>query len=181
MREFLKGLGLESDVIDTIMAEHGKLMTKNTEQIGVLKNDLANAKNQLKTFEDVDLNQLNEQITSLNAEKAAWVQEKAEMEKTQKEALKDLKKNFKIDLAIKKSNPVDEVAYRAHMDASKLVYDEEKDELSGFDDIDKQIRANNPYLFEQPAGGDDHGGIESNRGSDGYSIDASVADYYTSK
>ena len=33
MREFLKGLELDSELIDTIMAEHGKLVTKDKEEL----------------------------------------------------------------------------------------------------------------------------------------------------
>lgn len=36
MREFLRGLDLDEETIDTIMAEHGKLMTKNVEKINNL-------------------------------------------------------------------------------------------------------------------------------------------------
>jgi hypothetical protein len=37
MREFLKGLELDKETIDTIMAEHGKLLTGSKEQIEELK------------------------------------------------------------------------------------------------------------------------------------------------
>ena len=39
MREFLRGLDLDEETIDTIMAEHGKLMTKNVERINSLTED----------------------------------------------------------------------------------------------------------------------------------------------
>lgn len=39
MREFLKGLELEEDLIDTVMAEYGKNMTKNVEKIEQYKNN----------------------------------------------------------------------------------------------------------------------------------------------
>lgn len=38
MREFLKGLELEKETIDTIMAEHGKLITSSKETISDLEN-----------------------------------------------------------------------------------------------------------------------------------------------
>ena len=40
MREFLKGLDLDSETINTIMAEHGKLMTGNTEKVASLTEQL---------------------------------------------------------------------------------------------------------------------------------------------
>ena len=40
MREFLKGLDLDKETIDTIMAEHGKLITEAREQIMELKDQV---------------------------------------------------------------------------------------------------------------------------------------------
>jgi predicted Holliday junction resolvase-like endonuclease len=37
MREFLKGLELDKETIDTIMAEHGKLVTEDKEKIRELE------------------------------------------------------------------------------------------------------------------------------------------------
>ena len=44
MREFLKGLDLDSETIDTIMAEHGKLLTKSKETIETLKDEISTLK-----------------------------------------------------------------------------------------------------------------------------------------
>lgn len=44
MREFLKGLDLDSETIDTIMAEHGKLLTKSKETIETLKDEISSLK-----------------------------------------------------------------------------------------------------------------------------------------
>lgn len=43
MREFLKGLDLDDELIDTIMAEHGKLVTKDKEKIKELEETTKNA------------------------------------------------------------------------------------------------------------------------------------------
>ena len=58
MREFLKGLELDKETIDTIMAEHGKLITEAKEQILELKtqvngfeNEKQNYENKLKEYE----------------------------------------------------------------------------------------------------------------------------------
>lgn len=42
MREFLKGLDLDKETIDTIMAEHGKLITEAKEEILSLKQQVNN-------------------------------------------------------------------------------------------------------------------------------------------
>ena len=40
MREFLRGLGVEGEMLESIMAEHGKLMTGNTEKVTSLTEQL---------------------------------------------------------------------------------------------------------------------------------------------
>jgi hypothetical protein len=49
MRDFLKGLELDSEVIDSIMAEHGKLVSRDKEDIGKLQT-------QIKAFSDGNTN-----------------------------------------------------------------------------------------------------------------------------
>lgn len=63
MREFLKGLELDKETIDTIMAEHGKLITEAKEQILELKtqvntyeNEKANYESKLKEYEEKAVN-----------------------------------------------------------------------------------------------------------------------------
>ena len=50
MREFLKGLELDDGIIDRIMAEHGKIVTKNVEKINNLTEQYNNLQNQYNTF-----------------------------------------------------------------------------------------------------------------------------------
>lgn len=47
MREFLKGLELDPETIDTIMAEHGKLMTNLKEKNDSYKEEIASYKSQI--------------------------------------------------------------------------------------------------------------------------------------
>ena len=77
MREFLKGLDLDSETIDTIMAEHGKLLTKSKETISTLKDEISSLKeentNYKKSIEEKDkslenLQALTEENKSLKAE-----------------------------------------------------------------------------------------------------------------
>ena len=47
MREFLKGLDLDKETIDTIMAEHGKIITESKEEILSLKDEISGYKSQI--------------------------------------------------------------------------------------------------------------------------------------
>lgn len=58
MREFLKGLELDSETIDTIMAEYGKNITKFKEAVDSYKEEVDNYKNQI--------NELNGKIEENN-------------------------------------------------------------------------------------------------------------------
>lgn len=51
MREFLKGLELEKDVIDSIMAEHGKQINSYKEKITGLETSVSNLKDEIKNNE----------------------------------------------------------------------------------------------------------------------------------
>ena len=53
MREFLRGLELDEELIDTIMAEHGKLVTKDKETLMDLKKELADLKENSKGSDEL--------------------------------------------------------------------------------------------------------------------------------
>ena len=83
--DFLKGLGLEQDVIDKIMAENGKDIaaekaktTKAERERDNFKDQLATATASLEKFKDVDptamqseIDKLNQQLKDKDAEYAA--------------------------------------------------------------------------------------------------------------
>lgn len=53
MREFLKGLDLDGELIDTIMAEYGKLVTKDKEELQTLKSQMKELKENSKNAEEL--------------------------------------------------------------------------------------------------------------------------------
>ena len=77
-REFLTDLGLEKDVIDKIMDQNGKDIESYKEQVKEFeqtkldrdnyKEQLETAQEALKGFEGVDVEELNNKITTLNDE-----------------------------------------------------------------------------------------------------------------
>lgn len=52
MREFLKGLELDQETIDTIMAEYGKNVTKDKEELQKNKEELQSLKGKIKDLEE---------------------------------------------------------------------------------------------------------------------------------
>ena len=73
MREFLKGLELDSEMIDTIMAEYGKLVTKDKEELQSLKGEILSLQETSKNAIDLQdkYNELTKQIEQENANKKA--------------------------------------------------------------------------------------------------------------
>ena len=54
-REFLEGLKLEKETIDTIMAEYGKSTQVLREEKDNLKTQLDDANNEIKSYKDMDI------------------------------------------------------------------------------------------------------------------------------
>ena len=76
MREFLKGLDLDNELIDTIMAEHGKLVTKDKEELQTLKSQMKELKENSKNAEE--LQKKYDELVKTNEEREA--KQKAEEE-----------------------------------------------------------------------------------------------------
>ena len=76
MREFLKGLDLDNELIDTIMAEHGKLVTKDKEELQTLKSQMKELKENSKNADE--LQSKYDELVKANEEREA--KQKAEEE-----------------------------------------------------------------------------------------------------
>ncbi len=159
MRDFLKGLDLDKETIESIMAEHGKNIQGVKEENESLKKERDDLKSQVDTLnksvdelKKVDPDKLNETIEKLQ-------KEQKDLEETHKKELDDVKFNSKLDLAIANSKTIDAVGLKAHLDLSKLSYDEKTDTIIGFNDQIKTISEAHKYLFEETpqSNGQSHG------------------------
>lgn len=70
-RDFLEGLGLEKDVIDQIMAENGKDITREKTKADSVQTQLNAANEKLSGFEGVDVDGLNGKVTAAEQQVAA--------------------------------------------------------------------------------------------------------------
>lgn len=152
MREFLKGLGLEQETIDAIMAEHGKLLTASTEKITELStkvNDLTAENLELKK---VDAEGMQKQIDDLT-------REKDERDKTHADELDSLEFDHALELALLHSKTIDPTALKAHLDTTKLKYNKEHKSIEGFEEQLTSIKEAHRYLFESQATGGFQGNL----------------------
>lgn len=175
-REFLKNMGLEKEKVDAIMAEYGEQTTKNLTTIDELRNQVSTLQEQVSKAPNAE--ELQSKIDELTSQVTTLTTEKETLETNQKEAIKGVKLDYALKAAIAKSNPIDELAYRAHLDMQKIGYDEEKNELTGFEEQDKAIKEANGYLFqENQSGGQEHGTPQGGN-NQSYSMMDAVASYY---
>lgn len=129
MREFLRGLELDKETIDTIMAEHGKLITEAKEEI-------MNLKQQVNGFES----------EKQNYEKQ--IQEYENSKKNNEETLKNLQtltdenKTLKTQLQMSNSNVKKEFAEFVTSKVSSQVNDE-----TDFATALENYKKENPQFF----------------------------------
>ena len=76
MREFLKGLDLDGELIDTIMAEHGKLVTKDKEELQTLKSQMKELKENSKNADELQAKY--DELVKANEEREATKRAKEE-------------------------------------------------------------------------------------------------------
>lgn len=139
MREFLKGLDLDKETIDTIMAEHGKLLTSAKESVENLKAQLAEANTSIESFRGMDIDGI----------KAAADEWKAKAEQAEQDAaakIADMEFNGLLDTAITGAKGKNAKALRGLLDIDTL-----KASSNQSDDIKAALDAlkeSDGYLFD---------------------------------
>lgn len=137
-REFLKNLGLEDDVIDQIMQEHGKGITKAKADYDDVKEQLDTAQT---TIADLKKNNAdNEKLQATITEHEATI-EKLQKESTQKDF------NYKLEDALKSSKAKNLKALKALLDMDKVKL--EGDKIAGLEDQLKALKETDAYLFDE--------------------------------
>lgn len=129
MREFLKGLELEKDVIDKIMAEHGKTISDLKEQISDLKTNVGNLKEEM----EID----KETIEKLYTE----VDEKNETLKNL-EGVTNEKNDLQMQLQMRDVDVKPEFLRFVTSEVKQSINDE-----NTFDDVLKKYKEDNPQYF----------------------------------
>lgn len=169
MREFLKGLGLDQETIDSIMAEHGKLMSQSTEKITTLTAENTTLKNENAELKKYDGKALQKSVDNLTKEKNDLIE-------AHKKELADKAFDGALKLNIAKSGTIDPTALMAHVDRSKLSMND-KEELVGWNEQLESIKGSYAYLFNSKDTGGDHGGIGGNQ-NDHTSLSGALTEHY---
>lgn len=136
-RAFLEALGLEKEIIDSIMTENGKDVEK-------AKADYDDLKGQLDTAQGT--------ITDLkkgNKDNEALQSKVTEYENTIKQLQADSAKkdfDYRLDNALKEAKPRNMKAIKALLDLEKVKLD--GDNIAGLEEQLKTLRESDAYLFD---------------------------------
>jgi len=134
MREYLKDLDLDTDTIDIIMAQYGKLVTKDKEEIQNLKDQLKNLQDTSKGSEE-----LQAKYDELLKEK-----EKAESDKKEKQM------NDNIASAIGDKKFVNDYTKNSIISEVKTALGDEKNAGKSIKDLFEEITKDKEGIFENP-------------------------------
>lgn len=149
-REFLKGLGLEKDAIDKIMAENGKDIELEKGKVKDIQSQLVTANNtikerdkQLETLKNSPDNPetLKQQIQQLQDDN------KVKDEAHQKE-IKELKVNSALEKALTNAKAKNAKAVQALLDLGDDVELNEDGTIKGLDEKIKALKKSDAYMFD---------------------------------
>lgn len=149
-REYLKGLGLEDDVVDKIMAAHGANVGELKQQVTTLTAEKAALTGQVDTYAeqvktlkaDADLTpELKKKVEAMEAEQAAAAEQNAAV-----------KKSYEIDIALEKAGAKNAKAVRALLDQDAITLGEDGKTLG----LTEQLEAlktgeDSSFLFHEQA------------------------------
>ncbi|CWV70095.1 phage scaffolding protein [Listeria monocytogenes] len=148
-REYLKGLGLEDEVINKVMAENGKDITAAKQQLSEVEAERDGLKSQL-TQRDKDIDDLKKDSgTSEELKKQIedLQQKNTDLESNYQSEIAETKKNSAIELALASAKARNPKAVKALLDNNKLELTDEG--LKGLDEQLGALQESDAYLFAQ--------------------------------
>jgi len=127
MREFLKGLELDKETIDSIMAEHGKLLQGLKESNEDLTKQLDDANNEIKSYKDMDIDSIKQSATD-------WEDKYNKLIQEQKDAKEKSIRDERVNEFFKDTKFSSEMAKKgiiAEFEKKDFKYDEETKSFQG--------------------------------------------------
>ncbi|EAG2193358.1 scaffolding protein [Listeria monocytogenes] len=148
-REYLKGLGLEDEVINKVMAENGKDVTAAKQQLSEVEAERDGLKSQL-TQRDKDIDDLKKDSGTgeeLKKQIEDLQQKNKDLESDYQSEIAETKKNSAIELALAGAKARNPKAVKALLDNDKLELTDEG--LKGLDEQLGALQESDAYLFGQ--------------------------------
>lgn len=177
-REDLKKIeGLTDEQINSIMNLHQTDVTTWTTKLSEKDNELTTEKGKvtsltadLEKFKDVDIEELKNAKSTYETEKQKLIDDHAK-------EINDMKFNSALELAVIGTKTVDPIALKAHLDTSKLKYNEETKGIDGLDEQITSIKESCGYLFVGKPTGGSHGGLGDDNNTD-VSLSGALTEHY---
>lgn len=138
MREFLKGLDLDNELIDTIMAEHGKLVTRDKEELQTLKSQMKELKENSKNADELQAKY--DELVKANEEREA--KQKAEEE--------DKILNDNINALFEGKTFTSEYARNGLLNDIKLGLSKPENKGKGIQDLFNELTKDKTDIFTNP-------------------------------
>lgn len=146
-RKFLEDLGLEKELIDSIINEHGKGVNEVKAKLTEAQTEVTTLQESI-TKRDADIEKLKKEGGANNELKTQLeeLQSKYETDKAEYEAqLVQTKKNSAIELALTNAKALNLKATKALLSVDELELD--GDGVKGLDEQLKTVKEANPFLF----------------------------------
>lgn len=144
-RKFLEELGLEKDQINSIMEKNGEDLEKQKEKLAQKDEEIRGLKANIEE-RDKDIEDLKKADDKVSKEDYETLQNKyKELEKTSKENVANVTKNFLIDKVLSNSKAKNVDVLRKQIDFDKVKLDGDK--ITGLDDQIEALQKSDSYLF----------------------------------
>lgn len=143
MNEILNGLGLDSEAINTVMAEYGKRINGLKEENQKLKTQLNDANNEIKSYKDMDIDGIKKSAED-------WETKYNDLVKTQKEAQEKSVREERTNAFfndVKFASESAKAGVMAQFNAKDFKYDEETKSFQGASEWLKDLKEKDSGAF----------------------------------
>lgn len=143
MNEFLKGLELDKETVDSILAEYGKRVNGIKEENTNLKTQLDNANKEIKSYKDMDIESIKKSATDWETKYNDLVkaQEDAKKEEVKTQRVNDFFKDIKFSSESAKAGVI------SKFNEQDFKYDEKTSKYQGASEWLENIKKNDAGAF----------------------------------
>lgn len=143
MNEFLKGLELDKETVDSILAEYGKRVNGIKEENTNLKTQLDNANKEIKSYKDMDIESIKKSATDWETKYNDLVkaQEDAKKEEVKTQRVNDFFKDIKFSSESAKAGVI------SKFNEQDFKYDEKTSKYQGASEWLEEFKKNDAGAF----------------------------------
>lgn len=164
-RDTLKEFGLDEELIEKVMREHGKVVNSLKDEKSTIEQELESEKTKAVGLSE-QIEERNEQLEKIKNENKnveglqetinQLKQSNSQKEEELKNQVSDTKRKYEIKLGLQKAKARNEKSVLANLDEEAITLDEEGNLVGFWEQIEK-VKESDSYLFEdENSGGQSH-------------------------